>query len=258
MRADDPLVAAGILNMIAAFRTLARHAPGGEIRDSGGVFGFTTGAPVWLFNGIVVVDDPSPKELRAAVHWIQDRAVPFGIWLLAGQGRGIEDLLVGEGLELMGEPHPAMVLHPVPEAPPSAPGVTVEPVDEANLHEFIQVMDQGGFPAAVANRLFGPAFAADPDVQLFLARLDGRPVGTSLAVRSPDATGVYAVGTLEDARRRGVGSASTWAAVAAGRAWGAETIVLDSSEIGFGVYSAMGFRMVARYAVYGPPTHSGT
>ena len=57
-------------------------------------------------------------------------------------------------------------------------------------------------------------------------------------------------GTLRDARRRGVGTAATWAAVSAGRAWGCETIVLQSSAMGYAVYEAMGFRTVVRYAIY--------
>ena len=52
------------------------------------------------------------------------------------------------------------------------------------------------------------------------------------------------------ARRRGVGSAVTWAAIEAGRAWGYDTIVLQSSVMGLSMYSAMGFRTVAPYVVF--------
>lgn len=45
---------------------------------------------------------------------------------------------------------------------------------------------------------------------------------------------------------------ATWAAVAAGRAWGCDTIVLQSSEIGFSVYRAMGFRTVVSYVTFRP------
>ena len=71
-----------------------------------------------------------------------------------------------------------------------------------------------------------------------------------MAVRTGDVAGVYAVGTLRDARRQGVGTAATWAAVAAGRALGSETIVLQSSAMGFPVYEAMGFWTVVRYAIF--------
>ena len=75
-------------------------------------------------------------------------------------------------------------------------------------------------------------------------------MGTSVAIRSDSASGVYNVLTLERARRRGVGTALTWAAVAAGKAWGLDTIVLQSSPMAESMYRAMGFRLVAPYAVF--------
>ena len=105
----------------------------------------------------------------------------------------------------------------------------------------------------MAERLFTPSFASDRDVQLYVGRLHGRPVGTSIAIRSESASGVYSVGTLPQARRHGVGAALTWAAVEAGRAWGYDTIVLQSSAMGFAMYAAMGFRTVAPYTVFSPP-----
>ena len=129
----------------------------------------------------------------------------------------------------------------------------MEAVALADLERFLRVSIACGMPAAAADALFSPSFAADPDVELFLGSLDGQPVGTAVAIRTGDVSGVYAVGTLPAARRRGVGSALTWAAVAAGQAWGCDTIVLQASEMGFPIYAAMGFRTVVEYAVFGRP-----
>ncbi len=62
---------------------------------------------------------------------------------------------------------------------------------------------------------------------------------------------------IPSARRHGVGSALTWAAVDAGRAWGCDTIVLQASEMGFPIYAAMGFRTVVEYTVFGRPVQGG-
>jgi GNAT superfamily N-acetyltransferase len=87
-------------------------------------------------------------------------------------------------------------------------------------------------------------------------RLEGRPVGATLAIRTGDVGGVYAVETLPEARRRGVGTAVTWACVAAARAWGCRTVVLQASDMGLPVYLAMGFRTVVGYAEYVLPRPS--
>jgi GNAT superfamily N-acetyltransferase len=93
----------------------------------------------------------------------------------------------------------------------------------------------------------------DPDIQLLAGYLDEMPVATSVAIRSENVVGIYAVGTAESARRRGIGTAMTWAAIEAGRAWGAKAAVLQASEMGEPVYRAMGFRTVAGYVSYDEP-----
>jgi GNAT superfamily N-acetyltransferase len=116
-----------------------------------------------------------------------------------------------------------MVLHPVPMPPEPPPNVTVAPGLEPGLADFLPW-----------------SFATDPDVRVFTSRLDGRPVGTSIAIRTGDVAGVYGVGTIPSARRRGVGTAASWAAVAAGRAWNCDAIVLRATEMGLPSYEQMG------------------
>ena len=93
-------------------------------------------------------------------------------------------------------PSPGMTLNPPPDPPAPAVGVTVSPCAESDLDEYLEVCAESGLPPDLAQRIFSPSFAADPDVQLFIGRLDGRPVGTTVAIRSGDVSGVYAVGTL--------------------------------------------------------------
>ena len=107
-----------------------------------------------------------------------------------------------------------------------------------------------GLAPDLVSRLFPPSFVDDPDIRLFVGRLDGRPAGTSIAIRSGPASGVYNVGTLPAARRRGIGTALTWAAVDAGRAWGCDTVVLQATEMALPLYLDMGFRTVAPYRTF--------
>ena len=91
------------------------------------------------------------------------------------------------------------------------------------------------------------------DVRFFLGSLDGRTVATSFAVRTLDVVGVYGVGTDESVRRRGIGTAMTWACLGAGRDWGCTTAILQASEMGRGVYASMGFRPVTSYLSFERP-----
>jgi len=249
------LIEAADKNFIGSYRKLVEHSPGGETREFRGVFAFVTGLPIGMFNGCIVARPATPDDVTAALDWVAKRDVPYRLWIHEELTEGLAQTLRERGME----PHPwlvpQMILEHASEPPASAPGVTVRSVsDDRSLDEYRQVYVEEGTSEHVARRLFSDAFAADPDVHLVVASLDGRAVGTALAIRTDEVAGVYAVETLTDARRRGVGTAATWAAVATGRAWGCDMAVLQASEMGFPMYRAMGFRTVVRYAIFRPST----
>ena len=79
---------------------------------------------------------------------------------------------------------------------------------------------------------------------LFVGCVNGSPVSCSELFVDPSAggiAGVYSVATKRAFRRRGFGSALTWAALDEARQQGISTAVLQSSEDGKGVYTRLGF-----------------
>jgi GNAT superfamily N-acetyltransferase len=250
VKSDRELVAAADENFIASFRTLAEHVPDGDCREAPGLFAFATGLPMALFNGCVVTGPVDKDDLDSAIAWVKQSDAPFRVWVAAGLSGERSHLARTPGLAAQETPYPGMTLHPLPEPPAPAAGVIVTPVGAAGFDEFLAVLVEAGLERDLALRLFLPGFVADPAVALFVARLEGEPAGTSMAIRSETASGIYNVLTLERARRRGVGTALTWAAVEAGKAWGCDAIVLQSSAMGQSMYRAMGFRLVAPYAVF--------
>ncbi|MGH3128786.1 MAG: GNAT family N-acetyltransferase [Gaiellaceae bacterium] len=237
-------------NFIASFAKLAEHGATGEVREFGGVFAFVSSHPVSLFNGCVVPKASTSAELEAALDWVRERGVPYRVWIAESLVGDLDAVVGYAGLEQDPIPYPNMVLHPVPDPPGSAPGVTVAAVGR---DEFVDVSVELGLRRELAEAIYSPGFVDDPDVRMYVGRLKGRPVGYSMAIRSGDVSGVYNVGVASAARRRGVGTAVTWAAVDAGRAWGCETAVLQSTEMALSMYEAMGFRTVVSYAVFKEP-----
>ena len=250
MKSESELVSAADQNFIASFRKLVEHCAEGATRESGGIFAFATGLPLSLFNGTVVTQPTTPAELEAALQWVSERSSAHRAWIAQKLVAELGEIPPSHGLDREPEPYPGMVLHPPPDPPSPSAGVTVASVAGAGLDEFLDVCVEGGLPLDLAQRLFPPSFAGDPEVQLFVGRLDGRPVGTSIAIRSRDASGIYNVGTLSSARRHGIGRALTWAAAAAGRAWGCDITVLQSTPMALPMYSDMGFRTVAPYTTF--------
>lgn len=173
--------------------------------------------------------------------------MPSHAWLREGIGAEVAQRLVARGYELRPWIEPVMAIRPPSELPRPREGVSVRPVeDDAGLEEHIRHMIAAGLPEPKVRLMYVPAFAFDPDVRIFTAYLDGWPMGHAIAIRTGASSGVYAVGTRTEARRRGVGTAATWAAVDAGREWGCPLVVLQSSEMGRPVYAAMGFTVIDR------------
>jgi GNAT superfamily N-acetyltransferase len=70
------------------------------------------------------------------------------------------------------------------------------------------------------------------------------------------AMGMALVGTLEHARRRGLGTALTTIALHDARDRGCKTASVQSTEMAEGVYAAAGFRDLGRFLEYGPRARS--
>lgn len=90
----------------------------------------------------------------------------------------------------------------------------------------------------------------------FAGFLDGRPAASSGMTAFGGVAGVYNVATLPKARRRGVGTAMSVAAMREGQDRGYRIAVLGTSPMGRGVYERLGFReaCVLRDFVWEPST----
>jgi GNAT superfamily N-acetyltransferase len=100
----------------------------------------------------------------------------------------------------------------------------------------------------------GLLMQADPDdFHVVVGRRDGEPVAAGLAFDHASDCGIFNVGTLDTARRRGLASAVVTRLLhdAAGR--GCRTATLQSTEMALGVYAGQGFRELGRILEHGPP-----
>jgi ribosomal protein S18 acetylase RimI-like enzyme len=254
VRGEIELVELANENFVASFRKLVEHTATGATRQFGGVFAFVSDLPLSLFNGCAVVEPGGTRDLDAALRWVVSRRVPHRVFVAAELEADLAAVAAAHGLERDPVPYPGMVLHPIPDPPELPDDVEVRPIGESDRDEFLGVGEALGLPRDLAEALFSRSFLRDAEVQAFVGHLGGHAVGYSLAIRSAGATGVYNVGTLPSARRRGVGTALTGAAVAAGRAAGFDCAVLQSSEMAVSMYEAMGFRTVAPYVVFRQPS----
>jgi ribosomal protein S18 acetylase RimI-like enzyme len=100
-----------------------------------------------------------------------------------------------------------------------------------------------------------PDFLSGADRAVFhvrVARLDGENIATAMAFDRGSDCGIYNVGTLGHARRRGLGTALTALHVHDALARGCVTASLQSTAMAERVYAAVGFRDLGRILEFVP------
>jgi GNAT superfamily N-acetyltransferase len=89
-------------------------------------------------------------------------------------------------------------------------------------------------------------------LNLLIARHEGRNVTTALAYDHDGDCGIFNVGTVPAARRRGLGTAITALQLYNAEARGCTTASVQSTEMAERVYAGLGFRDLGRFLEYVP------
>jgi GNAT superfamily N-acetyltransferase len=189
------------------------------------------------------------ESLRMALMWHQTPS---------SRPADLGTKLEQHGFEASEEPGMILALDRFFEPPPAGLSITAV-TDQAGVLEWVNTFDRafGGEPRGNSHpwlAAFGQLYlnAASPG-RLFIGRVDGVAVGTSLAFVSRDVVGLYGVGTAPENRGRGYGGAMTVAGIKWGRRRGATLGVLESSDAGFRVYQRLGFRTVCETTAWVRP-----
>ncbi len=134
------------------------------------------------------------------------------------------------------------------------PGLTIETVrspDDYDLWVWTQA-NAFSMDLDVARQVFPFGLASLPGHELYLARLEGEPVGSASLVVTGGMAGVYGVATLEPHRGRGIGRALTAHCLQRGLDSGCDAACLQAYEARRSLYLAMGFREIGRYDCFAP------
>jgi ribosomal protein S18 acetylase RimI-like enzyme len=253
----EDLIALADLNHDEAYRELTRRA-GGVVLDEDGLTCFA-GAhelPV-LMNGVVRTrrDVPPATVLERARRFFTPRERGFSVITHGEADRDLAAACEAAGLVKMGD-SPGMVLERrLAEAVPPA-GVTlgrVETSDDARAFGRVNGAAYAtyGMPEGCAETALGRLdVVRAPHIAAVLARVAGEPAAAAMVILSHGIGGVYWVGTMPDARGKGLAELCTRAVGNLAFDLGARLVVLQASVMGEPVYRRMGYREVTRYPYY--------
>ncbi len=260
---SSALIQASARNQAAwAHRQLEAHGVHGRYSDWLWSCGDT--GPATTIHGQAVTLAPTTAETEPAVR----REIERLIVDRAGKGVDVTDWWTTLDLAPMGfqakwnsvlEPVPYLVRPPggdPPSAPP--PELRIQRVrTPSDLVDFERASFEGYESTGTfePGRTHAPASLDDPNMRYFLGRVDGQPVSASIAVVSDRVVGIFGVATVPAYRRRGYGTALTWAAVLTEPDLPA---VLGPSDSGEPVYRRMGFDDFHSYRVWRRPGSGST
>jgi GNAT superfamily N-acetyltransferase len=245
-------IRANEVSLVHFFDVLARLA--GEVLDEPDLYLFITRLPFAFFNGVVrssLTTETADARIALAQARLRQHGVPGTWWITpTSTPADLERHLLAHGFKDPYElPCMSLDLETLADGPAPLPeAVTIERVRDAEqLRASAEVvMASFDLSAAMTEQMSAllmrlDVSAASP-TQIYLARLDGEPVATSLLFLSGGVAGLYNIATLAHARNRGIGAAVTLAPLRDARALGYRLAVLQASEMGAPVYRRLGFQ----------------
>lgn len=242
---DEALYDRMVATLLASWARYAEGSTGASVQSvPGAVVGlFPAGPERAVYNNALLARElrgaQAAEAVTATVQLYADAGVDgYAIWAHESEAAAIAELThrgfhVDTWTRAM-----ATSLH---ELAVPRPEIELGPPD---WNEHLQYLRTVGAPEGLL------AGVDASDFQVLVARLEGENVATAIAYDHDGDCGIYNMGTLPHARRRGLGSALTALHLHRARERGCATASLQATEMAEGVYAAVGFRDLGRFIEY--------
>lgn len=223
---------------------------------------FTIGRPAasGYLNGALRVDSggDSAQALAQIRGFFDSSAQEFIVWVRDERDADLEQALLDEGFTATRKPGmPCMTRYrPFEEISPPD-NIELRPVrDKRGAEDYARVTTSAfGMTEEMASAVFGEVRSlVAPHVVAFVAHRENVPVAAAMTLLVDEVAGIYYVGTVPEARGRGLGELCTRAATNAAFDRGARSVVLQASVAGEPLYRKMGYDVLTHYRWYRPST----
>jgi ribosomal protein S18 acetylase RimI-like enzyme len=257
---SDELLAALDSNMIAFWSAYGR-AKGNTLQVTPNVVWFYTGIPDELFNGVFSAN-MDRVGVKTTLDNLQAKIEELGApvtWYVGPQSKpeNLGALLEQHGLQPTGEmPGMAIDLELVDDKPGMITNFTIQKASNAEMQALwarIAAVGNGFSDTAIDAWVRVEATMTEPEYKAqprYIGFMNDTPVATSVLVLDSGVAGIYAVATIPEARRRGIGKIMTVTPLLEARQIGYRVGILQASSMGYSIYKKMGFREVCKYGEY--------
>jgi GNAT superfamily N-acetyltransferase len=248
---STPALAGAIKGNLYAFFRYFEHSSKAEMHHESGLMYWHTRIQHPWFNGVVsnrLPANQAGQKIQEILAYFKSRGVTGFTWWIQSEAEPGE---LGGHLRASGfvyrkdTPGMAVDLMKLNERGTYPKGLRIERVqDFSTLMKWARTMTAGfPLPQSWENDMLSLFLDVGFDLPLrhYLGYLNGRPVSTASLFLGAGVAGVYNIATVFEARKQGVGAAMTLTSLREARRLGCRVGVLQSSEMGFGLYKKLGF-----------------
>ncbi len=251
----EPIVKTAIeANFARYIKTYWRQV---EVIEEHQIFRFYTSVPVAVKNGVMwarFTTRNAKQKVAEVVRYFKERGVPFLWWIGSSSSpKNLGDLILEEGLIKEEWSFPAMALdlreldHALLPDALNKSGIQIRQVKTVeDLDQWFAYLTNRSYPEPAVQSMYDmliPALAREQsDIRVFLALLDGGVVGVSKVAYLVGVAGLYWIDTQPEHRGKGIGTATTLVALQDACERGYEISTLQSSQLGYNLYSRIGFK----------------
>jgi ribosomal protein S18 acetylase RimI-like enzyme len=251
----DPVEA--IEGNFMAWTSLATVLPGGELIEEADCTSYRTALRHAHFNGVLrarFAPGSAEGRMREIVAGFDARGAPMDWWLLpSSTPADLPRHLVANGFHRGGDwPGMAVELDALVDDRPHLRGLRCTEIrDGEELATWMSVHARSFGTAEPELGAVGEIYRRlvedrSPGLRHYLGWYRGEPVAVASLFLAGGAAGVYNIGTLPEARGRGIGRQMTVVGLRNAREGGYRIGVLGASQMGLPMYRRLGFREYCR------------
>ena len=261
-RMDFAVVDANLRHMMRFF---SRASETGEVREMAGVSIISSGIDYGVMNSAMLTSPVTGGQVELdrriaipEVHF-QMRGLRWSFWVCedmieSPSPRRAKEYFRTKGFRLLSDP-PGMIAERLRPPVRPLPPIEVRRVrDQATRLDFAELVSICfELPLAISKNTYSRQESWHREIEGYIAYVAGCPVCTAAIAVTPDAIGLYSVGTAPDYQRQGYAEALVRHVIAkTAAATGIERTVLQSSQSAYSLYERMGFRTVTRFWILLP------
>ncbi|MBW1820921.1 MAG: GNAT family N-acetyltransferase [Deltaproteobacteria bacterium] len=256
---ETTLIAA-IEENLFSFLPLFDLWPEAEVHDTPELLWFLTEIPFPLFNSLFrtkLSPDDVDSAIDAAISRCKTNHVPMMWWTgPSAQPTDLGSKLIDRDFQQSDSPGMAADLNVLPENPEYPEDLVIKLVDnDEDLEIWCRVFSEAfGMPDFVGTAFFNftrsLGYKTQRPYTCYLGSINNEAVAVSSLLLGAGVAGIYNVATLESARRKGIGAAMTIKPLLDARSQGYRVGILHSSEMGYKMYSSLGFQEYCKIFQY--------